>query len=185
MRWSKVVVDFVRWLWANTDNVTKWLQVIALAAAAYWAYTRFLAGERPSLETRVGVTASLRGEKPGPAPDLCYVFLNVGLTNQGIVSFDVRSIHVLAWQSEIPSPTTGPVQSINLDEITHGQKIIDSDENLNMHFSPGESTSQTYAWVVREQPGIYLFRAEMDAVSNARVNKHIRTQTWSQNLCTH
>jgi hypothetical protein len=178
-------MDSMRWVWTNTDKITKWIQVIALAAAAYWAYTRFLAGEKPSLETRVGVTSSLRGEKPGPAPDLCYVFLNVGLTNQGVASFDVQTIHVLAWHSEIPMPTMGLVQSIDLEEVAHGQKIIDRDENLDMHFSPGESTSQTYAWVVREQPGIYLFRAEMDAASSTRVSKHIRAQAWSQNLCTH
>jgi hypothetical protein len=184
VRHSRLVADMLKWVWTNTENITRWIQVVALAAAAYWGYTRFLAGEKPSLETRVGVSATLRGEKPGPAPDLCYVFLDVGLTNQGIASFDVPSIHLLAWHSEIPIPTTAVVRSIDLEEVARGPKIIDIDQPLNMHFSPGERTSQTYSWVIRTKPGIYLFRAAMDARSGKGDTKHISAQSWSQNLCT-
>ena len=43
------------WVWRNTDNLTKWLQIAGLIVAGYWAYTRFSVVEAPSLETHVEV----------------------------------------------------------------------------------------------------------------------------------
>lgn len=37
-----MVKAIARWIWAKTDNLTKWGQIIALVVAGYWAYTRYL-----------------------------------------------------------------------------------------------------------------------------------------------
>ncbi len=71
----------LKWIWANTEPLTKWIQVLALSVAAYWTYTRFLVGEKPSLETRLDITSSLRWEDPGPSPGTCYVFFDVEVTS--------------------------------------------------------------------------------------------------------
>jgi len=31
----------VKWIWANTEPLSKWIQILALIVAAYWAYVRF------------------------------------------------------------------------------------------------------------------------------------------------
>lgn len=179
-----VAARSAKWVWNNTERITKWIEVAALVVAAFWAYTRFLTGEKPSLETRVKMTVNLNGERPGPTADSCYVYFTVQLANQGVVSFNVHNIHVRAWHSKIAIPVKEDVQAIDLQKLQLSEMILDSKEQLNMDFSPGESTSQTYSWVIRVHPGIYLFRADLDAVNRKGARKDISASAWSQNLCT-
>ena len=44
---NKRIVSLFVWRRANTDFLTKWIQVVALAIAAYWTYTSFLVGDEP------------------------------------------------------------------------------------------------------------------------------------------
>jgi hypothetical protein len=187
MKLVDLIVKTIRWMWANTDSITKWIQILALAVAAYWTYTRFLSGEKPSLETRVNISTSLKDEKPGPAPGTCYVYLDVQLQNQGTVSFDATGARIRAWRSSLPlPPAPRTIQYLNPKDFERGQQLIDNSDPdlLKMHFSPGESAGRTYTWVFRAQPrGIYLFKVDIET-SNGAEHKHITTQTWSQNLCT-
>jgi len=174
------------WIWTNTEFLTKWIQVVALTVAAYWAYTRFQIGERPSLETRVDITSNLRWEDRGPAPDTCYVFFDIELRNQGKSSFDIEKVHIQAWRNDLPRPGAGVAQYINMDEFEHGQKVIDNSDPglLAMHFAPGERAWRTFSWVFRaEPPGAYLFRIDSDAAHEGKMT-HISARSWSQHICT-
>jgi hypothetical protein len=92
-----VPAKIARWLWTNTDSLNKWAQVVALLVAAYWAYTRFVDTQEPSLETRVEISAELSDEA-GPSTQSCYVYLNFLLRNSGASSFEVRGMHIQAWK---------------------------------------------------------------------------------------
>jgi hypothetical protein len=135
----------VQWVWTNTDAIAKWVQIAALFVAAYWAYTRFLTGEKPTLEERVDVATSLSDERPGPYRDTCYVYFNLKLKNQGIASFDIDGIHIQAWRSIIP-PSSGIATCIDPLEFENGQKIVDMNNAklLSMHFAPGEGAERDF-----------------------------------------
>jgi len=175
----------MKWIWANTEPLSKWIQVVALILAAYWAYFRFSLGEKPTLETRISVTSHLSTE-PGPIPDTCYVFLDYSLSNQGVASFDIQSVHIRAWRSELPKLATDMPQFIETKELEHGRQVVDNNslELLNMHFSPGESAGRTFTWIfLKQKPAFHLFQVDVEA-ANGKDIKHISTQTWSQDVCT-
>jgi hypothetical protein len=175
----------MKWIWANTEPLSKWIQVVALILAAYWAYFRFSLGEKPTLETRISVTSHLSTE-PGPIPDTCYVFLDYSLSNQGVASFDIQSVHIRAWRSELPKLATDMPQFIDTKELEHGRQVVDNNslELLNMHFSPGESAGRTFTWIfLKQKPAFHLFQVDVEA-ANGKDIKHISTQTWSQDVCT-
>ena len=175
----------LKWIWANTEPLTKWIQVVALIVAAYWAYTRFSLGEKPALETRVSVTSHLSTE-PGPVPNTCYVFLDYNLSNQGVASFDIKSVHIRAWRSELPKIAIDRPLFIDTKELEHGRQVVDNNSLalLNMHFAPGETAGRTFTWVFSKQkPAFHLFQVDVDAANGNDV-KHISTQTWSQDVCT-
>ena len=175
----------VQWVWTNTDAIAKWVQVVALFVAAYWAYTRFLTGEKPTLEERVDISSALVDERPGPLPDTCYVYFNLKLRNQGVASFDTDGIHIQAWRSGVAPLSLGIATYIDPTQFEHGQQIVDMDDAklLRMHFAPGESAERDFAWIFRtEPPGVYFFTVDIDTVSG-RAHKHIHSETWSQSLC--
>lgn len=185
MRIASPISRLTHWIWTNTDTIAKWVQIVALFVAAYWAYTRFLAGEKPTLEERVDISATLTDERPGPFPGTCYVYFTLKLRNQGIASFDTDGIHIQAWRSGLVHPSSGIATYIDPIAFTHGEKIVDmADPNLlNMHFAPGESAERDFAWIFRAEPtGIYFFSVDIDSISGQAL-KHIHTETWSQNLC--
>jgi hypothetical protein len=177
--------QFIKWIWVNTEPLTKWVQVAALIVAAYWAYVRFSLGEKPNLETRIGVTSRLTTE-PGPLVGTCYVFLDYNLSNQGIASFDVRSVRIRAWRRELPSLASDSPQFIDTNELENGVQIIDNNSKglLDMHFAPGESSGRTFSWVFpRQKPAFHLFQVDVEA-ENGKDIKNISTQAWSQDVCT-
>jgi hypothetical protein len=177
--------NFMKWIWKNTEPLSKWIQIVALIVAAYWAYVRFSLGEKPTLETRVSVSSHLSTE-PGPIQGTCYVFLDYNLSNQGVASFDTQSVHIRAWRSELPKLATDMPQFIDPKELEHGRQIIDnnSSELLKMHFSPGESAGRTFTWVfLKQKPAFHLFQVDVEA-ANGKGIKHISTQAWSQDVCT-
>lgn len=154
--------------------------------AAYWTYTRFLVGEKPSLETRVDITSNLEWENRGPKPGTCYVFFNVQLKNIGISSFTVRGAHIRVWRSELPILGDGLAQFLDVGELEHGRNVIDKEglRFLDIDFAPGERAGRTFSFIFRKQrPGIYLFKVDMGAERNGHLS-HISTSSWSQNICT-
>jgi hypothetical protein len=113
------------------------------------------------------------------------VFFDIELKNQGIVSFDVRKARIRVWRSALPQVSTGLVSFIDLDELEHGENIVDNRNPhlLDMHFTQGERAWRTFSWVFRRQPrGIYLFRIDMDAERDRDVT-HISSRSWTQDLC--
>jgi len=174
-----------KWVWINTDAITKWIQIVALFFAAYWAYTRFLTGEKPTLEERVAVSSTLTDERPGPLPNTCYVYFTLKLRNEGVTSFDTDGVQIQAWRSGFARLSPGIATYIDPTDFEHGQKIVDMANAtlLRMHFASGESAERDFAWIFRaEPPGVYFFTVDIDTITG-RAHKHIHSETWSQNLC--
>jgi hypothetical protein len=75
------------WIWANTDSITKWIQVAALVVAGYWTYTRFIRVDAPALETVARV--EMKDPFFTAHDDSCRVKIGVVVLNEGHTSFEV------------------------------------------------------------------------------------------------
>src|SRR5579859_890819 len=111
-------------LWRNTDNLTKWIQVLALCIAAWWTFTNYSVADKPSLEPNVDVTSrfSVAG---GWEPNTCRVQYTVAVKNEGKVSFDVTQVHFRAWHSNLPNATPQEATFLDADNFETGNQIID------------------------------------------------------------
>jgi hypothetical protein len=69
---------FLQFLWERTDNITKWVQAIALVGTAGWAVFNFSVKDRPNLEAKaiVGATDPRPSYYAAPAPGLCVITVN-------------------------------------------------------------------------------------------------------------
>src|SRR5215472_17366377 len=82
-------------IWDNTDSLTKWIQVIALAFAAIWTFLTFRETQAPTLRTPAGVGANLSVNWHGnPQAGYCWVQATFTISDEGANSFDVGSTHV-------------------------------------------------------------------------------------------
>jgi len=169
------------WIWANTDSITKWMQVAALIVAGYWAYTRFFRVEAPSLEpvAHVGFQVDENGEG-----DLCRVAINVDISNEGRSSFDVKKLRIRIWRSTAPRPTTGSPAYFDVNRMEQGELVVDANPPSDLelqggYFPPGSKYHQTFTWDFRKLDGVYLVRADAydlrGILSSGRV--------WSQWSC--
>ena len=138
------------WVWKNTDNLTKWLQIAALIVAGYWAYTRYFVGEAPSLEPLVGVEDDLRAE-PNPPPQTCIVTYEVTVTNKGLVSVDVNEVKIQAWPFDLEKPGPGLNTYVDLDKVELGKPVIEKSFDsgyLNGRYPPKDARRHTFSWVL-------------------------------------
>jgi hypothetical protein len=78
-----------KWAWEHTDDLTKWLQTVALCVAGFWAYTRYFAGEAPSLQPLANVTGQLSAGRSS-IPGTCMLSYRVNIQNLGLVSLKLR-----------------------------------------------------------------------------------------------
>lgn len=178
-------MNFLRRLWANTDNITKWIQIVALAVAAYWAYTKFQLGEAPSLKPNASVTGSLSTEPSHIAGD-CYIEFQVGVENVGKVEFDVKRVRIRAWQVALPKSISSSLREnyFEIDNVQKGDPQFDrvfSEGNLVRHYLAGNQSTQTYTWAIKPSPrAVYLFRAD---IGNDREFFQDYGRQWSDDIC--
>jgi hypothetical protein len=161
-RWLKAV-------WDNTDNITKWLQIVALIVAGYWAYTRFRVGEAPSLEPRLGIGTQGPNIYPGPTQGTCHVQTDVVVSNDGKTSFDLKSVHLEVFHSNLPQPSDrirAPLDERVFEEPSN--RLFEGDVLLPLllrHYAPGDHNDQTMSWIIRNQPNqIYLIKITANAI---------------------
>jgi hypothetical protein len=98
----------------------KWIQVVALAVAAYWAYTKFQIGEAPSLKPNASVGGWL-SEEPSHIAGDCYVEFQVSVENVGKAEFDVKRVRIRAWREALPKSISSSLRE-NYFEIDNVQK---------------------------------------------------------------
>jgi len=112
------------WIWSNTDNLTKWIQVLALGVAAYWAYTRYIRLEAPSVELRADVNIEIKEQKAAFAPDSCFVRADVEVKNSGVTSFDVGQLRAEVWQRpDLPQPGSVNLNFLDVNQIETGSRL--------------------------------------------------------------
>jgi|CZKJ01.1.fsa_nt_gi hypothetical protein len=191
-----------RAIWASTDSLTKWIQVIALCIAAWWTFTNYSVADKPSLEPNMSVDSSLQTYSKGSEPNTCLKYYSIKVKNDGKVSFDVNGLHFLAWHVE--SLKAGPQEAtfINEQNLSRGEKIIDlsipskdppiTSSSLIRHYPPGQGFQQDFTWILRQQkPGITYFTVEVSAKSGKKsVLGYDSTKsvvgygsTWSNDVC--
>jgi hypothetical protein len=156
-------------IWANTDPITKWVQVVALALAAYWTVTRYLLVEAPSLERNVGITSDLTEEFRVSTG--CYVKYAITINNGGNVSFDVSKIQIRGWRANLPGLSgSEESQFLNLDVLESSKLIVDTDrdfswfpaEGLVRHYSSKQNFTQSFSWVIPVRNStLCIFRADV------------------------
>jgi hypothetical protein len=116
------LINTVSWIWTNTDSITKWIQVVALVVAGYWAYTRFIRVDAPSLEPVAHL--ELVGSVLSQHDDLCRINVKLVVHNDGHTSFDVGRVQVQGWQSTAPLPTDGSPAYFNVNKMREGTVIL-------------------------------------------------------------
>lgn len=178
-------MNFLQRLWANTDKLTKWIQVVALAVAAYWAYTKFQLGEAPSLKPNAWVDASLSAE-PSHITGDCYIEFQVIVENVGKVEFDVKKVRIRAWQVALPKSISSSLREnyFDIDSVQQGDTQFEQvfpEGNLVRHYLTGNQSTQTYTWAVKPSPrAVYLFRAD---IGNDKEFFQDYGRQWSDNIC--
>jgi hypothetical protein len=176
--------QFLSWIWTNTDAITKWIQVFALGVAAYWAYTRFLALEAPSLEMKADVNVEIR-EKKGPVPDSCFVMANVEVTNNGLASFDVRKVRMRVWRTELPHFEADSLKFVDVNQIESAKPIQDFEpypETFQGHYPQSRDITHTITWTFgKHAQQFYVFRAD---VEDAKGNPLGYSSRWVHDLCS-
>ncbi|MGA2742562.1 MAG: hypothetical protein ABSG65_34625 [Bryobacteraceae bacterium] len=152
------------WIWRNTDTLTKWLQIAALIVAGYWAYTRFSIADAPSLERIVTVGGQL-GRLPSPIPNTCILTYLVVVKNEGLVSFDVKSVHIRAWPFVLEKPGPGQAAYVDVNEAQKARPIVNASLEtpyLEGHYTPKTVHDETLSWILdAPTSSSYLFAADV------------------------
>jgi len=184
----KMIQAAGRVIWASTDSLTKWIQVIALCIAAGWTFTNYSVADKPSLEPNISVDANLITDNNGWEPGTCIAKYTTTLANEGKVSFDVKEIHFLAWRLDTPKAKAQEATYVDSQEFSRGELIVDqpirSSPILLKHYAPGQRAHQDFTWILRRQkPGITSFTVEVGAISGKRRASGYG-QGWSKDICS-
>jgi hypothetical protein len=152
--------------WSNTDAITKWLQVLALAIAGYWTYNNFNLGEADSLKTNASVVGTLASESI-PDNEGCYLKFQVTVENAGKRAFTLDKIRIRAWRTDIPPIIQNAFRYFEVDKLQEAGPLIDSSfqgGNLVRSYLPQNSASQTFTWTMPPVArAIFLFRADAES----------------------
>jgi hypothetical protein len=155
----RVVNPFPR-LWANTDNITKWVQVAALVVAGYWTYTRFIKVDAPSLEPVARV--EYQGPYFAPHDDLCRVKMGIVIHNEGHTSFDVGRVQVQGWQrAPVPQSIGGSPAYFDVRNMRKGVQMLDvqslPNSFLNRRYPPRSQYDQSFTWDFGRISPLWMF----------------------------
>jgi hypothetical protein len=174
------------WIWNNTDPLTKWLQVIALVAAAGWTFYTFRGLEAGSLEKTVGLGIDLRPAwRTDSSPPSCWALLTVDVNNVGVRSFDIAKLSLQVRRIDLPDRTTGSSSFLDMWKLEHDNPpFYDLTPNsaLIRHFSPKAELHDGFTLIFygRPQPGLYIFRAEIFDESGKSI---AFGRFWTDRLC--
>jgi hypothetical protein len=151
------------WIWSNTDNISKWVQVAALMVAGYWSYTRFFKVEAPSLETVTRV--EINKLRYTPSVTSCRLTIPVVIYNEGHTSFDVGRVQLRGWRSVALQGTVGNPAYFNVNDMRNGTPVLNADPPadlvLNRGYPPGSHLDQAFTWDFIGLHGLYLFEVDV------------------------
>jgi hypothetical protein len=181
------MTKWLRVVWNNTDNIAKWVQILALGIAAYWAYTRFLTGEAPSLEPRVGARAEY-GTYPGPTEGTCHFQAHIFVSNEGKTSFDIKTVHLEVFRSALPTATPAIEAPFDENSFERKENLVFGNDlalpSLLHHYAPGQQSDQTVSWIIEKQPNqVYLFKIKAGASDKYGRTPFATARYWEWGIC--
>jgi len=150
-------------IWANTDNITKWIQVVALVFAAVWTFWKFFLTEVPSLQTPLQVQASVRKEwHQEPAPGACWVLAVFNVANQGVKSFDVAFAEVRTWRVTLPA-RDGNYAFVDVTSHENDTPLTHTHlaSPIAGHYAPKKGVIHTLSWIFYGPPSSDLLLTQI------------------------
>jgi len=146
------------------------LEVCAIPAAGYWAYTRFSEDEKPSLEKRADVNGQLEWSKRSATT--CEVLYALEFQNIGKLPIEVARVRLRAWYLKDIRDTKvdKPVQYLDPMAMRDGDPLLTLDTpRLAGHYGPGEKGKEGLSFIVNRLPEKrVLFMAELWAAEQAK-----------------
>jgi hypothetical protein len=173
------------WVWANTDSLTKWLQVTALISAALWTYFRFRTSEAPGLETPPTVSMILNWTwRPDPpSSGSCWVSTQVEVNDVGVTSFEVTKIRLKTWHQDLRLQPD-KLNFIDVPQIEAAPPAVEVTPKspIIRRFAPKVDIHDAFTWIVdgRPVPGFYVFYADIEDKRGAVLGS---ANGWTDRLC--
>jgi hypothetical protein len=175
-----------RAFWKNTDNITKWVQVIALVVTAGWVFWRFQLLEMPSSLRRPGVSTNLSSELVrGTNGATCDLKLEIKIENSGLTSFKVSKIQVSGWRLPFPTPSPNTPLFLDAEKIELANTFIRYDyvdPALRRTYLPSTNYLATLSWTIQsaEKDFLYYFKAVALDENGSQIGYGT---SWHDNLC--
>jgi hypothetical protein len=91
----------LKWIWTNTDAITKWITIGALIVGGWWAYHRWFLVDEQTLKANIDVKQNIDCFCPDIVKGACTVKFSLALTNNARYPASVESILIRGWQSPI------------------------------------------------------------------------------------
>jgi hypothetical protein len=166
----KSSVPFDTWL----TRISTILQIIAIPAAAYWAFTRFQAEDAPALEHRAKIHAELSWTHR--SKEECIADFTVKFENIGKSSIDLVEAVVKAYPLDAPTLEDESVAYVGPEEVRENLGSLaeaDIGGYLRQRFPPGVADEVGAMFIVRRSPGkmIMFFVDAKSAVSETLVDR--------------
>ena len=144
------------------------VEIAALLTAGLWAYAKFTETERPSLEFRGNITTKLDWSQIPTSKD-CLGEFAVTITNEGLSSFNVKSVRLRIWLTDFPARTS-EISRIDPDQFEKGAPAYDLkmvSKPLTGHYPPSVSDNFNYNFVVEKKDGkLKVAKARVDAIAD-------------------
>jgi hypothetical protein len=166
----KSTIPFDTWL----TRISAILQIIAIPAAAYWAFTRFQAEDAPALEHRAKIRAELSWTYR--SKEECIAQFSVTFENIGKSSIDLIEAVVRAYPLDAPTLKDDSIAYVDPEELRKNLKpLVEADirRYLWQRFSPGVADEVGTMFLVRRSPGkmIMFFVDAKSAVSETLIDR--------------
>jgi hypothetical protein len=166
----KSSVSFDTWL----TRISTILQIIAIPAAAYWAFTRFQAEDAPALEHRAKIRAELSWTYR--SKEECIAQFTVMFENIGKSSIDLIEAVVRAYPLDAPTVKDDSITYVDPEQLRKTlEPLVEADISgyLWDRFSPGVADEVGTMFIVRRSPGkmIMFFVDARSAVSETLIDR--------------
>ncbi len=175
-------IKYRNWVWSNTDQLTKWLQIVALIVAGVWAYDHFSRVEAPYLDRYVSIENHIYPQ-PSPFSNTCLVNFKLLISNEGITSFEVNRVVITAssFNSQdleenakklLADHLAAPFDPMAVAKPAGLKPLEIKSGFLIRPYPPKTRADGTFAWVFPMQatPSGYVFKAEVFGPNEVSLN---------------
>ena len=169
--------------WMKTVEVVKTVvEIIAIFVAAWWAYTRFIQEDTPSLVTRGDIQGTMNWYQN--STNDCEAAYQIEFQNIGKVPIDVSRVRVSAWHLTEGDDAAQANQVTLLEPLAMRSPtpIFEKDtDRIRGTYAPGERTKNVFSFLVsRSLEKRILFKVDVwRAEDNQQGNPYWYSYHWS------